>query len=317
MIARIFFFLTAALMTWSTAGLAQVAAPSLRPGALNTVSFNPAVLQWRKSAVTIGKLEGTNEIFDAAGTKLREDSFDGPFYQGVGVGEYFSIGAEKFTLDGSSSDPAATYLSNYDQTQAALAGNIGDVVALGVGVDNTTLDFSNNRQQVNEITIAGVSLRLGEVFYLGLAVGDEMERREFGVGVREATRSITRMGAAYLWQGDESAIRASIFSEERDALTFQLNPGVYNVRGEIEERSWSIGGIYSNILVEYIFRDITLRNETNAFERSEERRAFNLGWVPREGLAIVLRFEERDLADQPTGVTHDRSRRRITVSWQF
>ena len=317
MIPRIFIFLAAGLMTWSAGVLAQVAAPSLRPGVLNTVSFNPAVLQWRHSTVTIGRFEGTNEIFLPDGTKLREDSFAGPFFQGVAVGEYFSLGVERFVLEGSTSDPIATYLNDYDQTQAALAGNIGGVVALGVGVDNTTLEFSSGSQQVNEIAIAGISLRLAEVFYLGLAVGDELERREFGAGQREATRTLTRMGAAFLWEGDGSALRASIFSEERDAFTFELIPGVFNIRGEIEEQSWSIGGIYSNILVEYILRDITLRNETNAFKRREERRAFNLGWVPHEGLAIVLRSEERDVADQPSGITQDRTRRRITVSWRF
>lgn len=45
MIARIAVSLTAALMAWSAAGLAQVSAPSLRPGSLGTVTSNPAVLQ--------------------------------------------------------------------------------------------------------------------------------------------------------------------------------------------------------------------------------------------------------------------------------
>ncbi len=190
MIPRIFIFLAAGLMTWSAGVLAQVAAPSLRPGVLNTVSFNPAVLQWRHSTVTIGRFEGTNEIFLPDGTQLREDAFAGPFFQGVAVGEYFSLGVERFVLEGSTSDPIATYFTDYDQTQAALAGNIGGVVALGVGVDNTTRDFSSGSQQVNEIAIAGISLRLAEVFYLGLAVGDELERREFGAGQREATRTL-------------------------------------------------------------------------------------------------------------------------------
>lgn len=304
-------------MTLGTAVFAQVSAPSLRPGALNTVSLNPAVLQWKKSAITVGRFESTNEIFNAAGVKTRTINQDGPFFQGVLTGENISVGVEKLSLEGTTSNPSLNHLIDTDQNRASLAGQFGGVVALGVGVENSKLVFSNARQQVNEIVIAGISLRLAEVFYLGFARGDETERREFGVGPREATRSLTRMGVGYLWQGEENAFRVSISREERETYNFDLGSGVFQARGEVEDKTWGLSGIFSNILVGVIFRKNIQRNEFNSSKREDERRAYHLGWVPLEGLAIVLRSEEREVTNLPTGVTQDLTLSRVTVTWQF
>lgn len=265
----------------------------------------------------MGNFESTNEIFNAGGTLTRSISQEGPFVQAVITGENLSLGVEKFLLQGTTSNPALNHLIDFDRTQAALAGNISGLLAVGFGVENSTNDFSNSTQRVGKIRIAGVSLRLAEVFYLGLAVGDETERREFGVGQREATRTLTRIGVGYLWRGEENAFRASISTEERDAFNYELNPGVFLVRAEVENKSWSLSAIFSNILVGFLFQENNLRNEFNASRRNEERRAYHLGWVPREGLAVVLRSEERDVINLPGGVTQELTLSRITVSWQF
>lgn len=155
------------------------------------------------------------------------------------------------------------------------------------------------------------------MFYLGVAKGEETQSRVFGVGTREATRSLTRLGAAFLWRGENSAFRVGFHSEERESNSFELTSGVYQVLDNIDESSWGIGGIYANIMISYLSRDITLINETGGVERNEERRAYHLGWVPREGLAVVLRSEKRGLKWKPSGFSQERALQRIEVTWQF
>lgn len=323
MILRISIPFLLAIAAWASLVQAQVASPPLRPGAMQVTSRNPATLQWNRTAIWLGQFEGTNRFFNAAGNPTNGMDLDGPLAGLRWVGENHALGAERLTIDFIQSNPGTNPTTDSVLTQAAFAGQVGGWFAVGVGIDNRVDNFALGNQRSNDINIAGISLRMGEVFYVGASTGKETGRRNFvgfGPQVFQAQRDLTRSGVAFRWRDEGYGFRLEAYSESRDPFRYELPGGVVRILDEIEENSGVVEVVVANILVGAQARNITTSSNTppaNPPKRDEERRAVMLGWVPADGFSAVLRWETRESKDTPSGATQKRTRRRITVSWHF
>lgn len=285
---------------------AQVAAPVLNPTALMATTENPAVLQWNApSRVSVGLHSGSNASFNSAGVQTFAADLPGWFVQARAVGESLSIGVEHLDID---IKPKGLPTIDYKQTQAALAGQIGDLVAIGVGQDGITQEQPGTTSE-NTLRLAGASVRLFEHLYLGAAGGTE----QISVtGSPASNRAVTRYGIGWHTRSDRNGLHLEVTHEERDE--YENSPGVFFDRGKVD--SAILEAIVVNVLVGLGSRSENVVHPTSGNGFDEDRRIAVLGWVPASGLAIVLRHETRK-REFRNGTKQDNDRDRVAVAWQF
>lgn len=195
----------------SLAGLAQaqVAAPSLLPAQPTIISTgfltdNPAVMQWGKpSRVGLGRIEYEfNDYETTTGALTSTNTLDG-FFAGIRmVGESFSFALEGSQLDGD--------LSGGFSVEVSITGfggslQVGDAVALGLGKNLLESEVSSAGVTATtelDLQLAGFSLRLFEVFFIGAAMGTEKTTIEFLGTSDSLSVDLSRYGIGIMTEGE-------------------------------------------------------------------------------------------------------------------
>lgn len=306
---RTLWLLIAALLAFAGAIHAQVAAPRLNPIAIESLNpSNPATLPWSgPSRIGAAWLDVEREDEPVGGPVFLAAEGDGAMVQARWVGETFAIGAEALTID--LTDPAGTGPSDADFSLVGVAFQVGELFSVGVGQEAEELSDPAGVEK-ETLPLAGATLRLAEVIYLGVATGEEtVEQSKPGI-TQEADRTVIRAGVAYHWRDGDRGLHLEVYREEVDGIMTPFT------REEEESDAFTVEIVFANILIgaEFITTDFT--DTTGVFQAEEEQTTLSLGWAPGQGLAIVasLLESERTRANGDVETTEVTS---IAVAWLF
>ena len=304
---RTLWLLVAALLACAGAVQAQVATPSLAP--FEGATPNPAAMQWHEASfVSALAGEGDVEGFDVAGNRFGEGSTSSRTVSLRVRGENFSLGADaslgKLDL---ASDSPGLFLQDAESTgtNIALALQAGGVLALGIGQERvesegrllgnpplTTVALDAVSDNETSLVIGGVSWRLGEVFFLGVAAGREtVTIRQTGSFIAtpfvddfKAERDVTRFGAGIRWITGGGAVRLEVSGENRDPFK---NPKTNQQQDETEREAVELEVKWGRLLFAF---NVARGEKFEDGIKSEEFRSTlaAVAWVPEEGLSLVV-----------------------------
>ena len=286
---------------------AQIAGPTLDPGFLIlSSSLNPATLQWySKSLFSIGKLEGTNEIFDQNGQSVFKADFDGGYLDARYVGENFAVGGGKIISDSVTTIPQD---QRFIESHFSVAVKLGEILSAGVGfrlTDSPFIPVTTQRQTL------GVSLRFFEELFVGLSVGNQIRRSAFS----EITRNLYSYGFGYLTTSENFKFHAEIYKAELSPYDFPsgFTFGEENITTGIIE--FNLNGFQFGVLARKFER---IDKSSNSKDK-EDRFNFQIGWVPDEGFAVTVRSEIGDRRSEFPGfsLTRDREFLFLTLAYIF
>ncbi len=265
---------------------AQVAAPALNP--YTFVTENPAVMQWGSPSRIGVSYAQAQTVTDPSSVT---DNFDGMGVGGRYVGPRFSAAADYTRLD-SSNTPFNTGAEYRETAQAALGVRLGDHLALGIGQQNDTQRAPNVPgvsavRHTHETPQGGLSIRMGEWFFLGGSGGTETYKFEdlmdssnnlntsrdvytYGVGIRT--------GGTVMTHFEYYVVDKSSWGNSNALLNSSIVPGRENSRTGVIELNW--GGALIGYSATHTERDTGVDTTDNY--RAE------LGWAPPTGVTVVV-----------------------------
>ncbi len=323
---RIIIMAVAALLAFAGAIHAQIAAPRLNPVVIESdAPFNPATLPWSgASRVGAGLIDVEGDVSDVGPpATTTEVSGDGATVQGRWVGENFAIAAEAFNLELDLLDDTV----ETDATMVSLALKLGEAISVGIGqqeLEETETDKATNASTVFTVTLpmAGATLRLAEVLYIGAVIGEQTFERSVGGQSIEDDSTVTRVGVAYYWRDGPNGLHLEAYREEQDPTLTPTPPGFDNpalpagtVELESEADGFTVEVLFANILIgfESLTTDFIRVNNFPSipFVRTvvgeEEETTISVGWAPEEGLAITVAATETEQSQTVNGLPDDAS----------
>lgn len=187
--------------------------------------------------------------------------------------------------------------TDVDTSVVSLALNLGGVLAIGAG--RQTSEAANATTSTKKtLPLFGVSLRLGEVFFLGAAAGTETISltRPLLDGTVEGDRRAVHAGIGLLFMGDKFSFHLEAYKAERDDLTIQATASGIPVTLSFADESNGItaevviGGLFLG--VEQIKADTSLTAEIFGVSvpiniAEIEKIVLALGWVREKGFSLV------------------------------
>jgi hypothetical protein len=280
---------------------AQVAAPNLDPTGILSTSLNPATLQWNASSVAgLGYFTGQNET-TSGGVLTNANTLTGPTAQLRLIGDYASVGVETLNLKIKPALGGATF--NFTDSQAALAGQLGGFLALGVGEDVTNTNASGTNVR-DALMNGGVSIRIAQRLYLGASSGTDTHS---GLPFADAKRTITRFGVAYHMHDKMDGVHVEAYHEDWGELALNLG-GVYTYQDKEKWDTVKVEVLKSGYLFALTSRKIVIDNRTIGTTSTEHRTGFDAGYVPDKGVSVVGRIESRHQDITPGNGVQERPR---------
>jgi len=316
------FALTAVLLGLALIGSAhaQVATTDLVPAApffthpqatglngANITPDNPAALAWgTPSRVAIGALKGKFE--DNLTPPSPTVDFDGKFGGLRLVGETFGIAVEQLTVDEKNPPPGSP--SNLDKSndlQVSLA--LGKWLAFGIGAGKSKSEATGDDISRKE---AGISLRLNEIFYLGVAAYQD-ENTPIGlVPSVSDKRNGTLYGIALRTEGN---IKWYVAYDALALNSFDFTPFGGPLSGGFDLSRFSVQAHAGWFLVGASVTDIDVKNYGGG-KPTVKHKAVDLGFAPMQGLTVTARVQVTDVSDPlPSDATITTNS--LAVAWQF
>lgn len=279
--------LLAALTVFVGAVQAQVAAPRLNTTIAASQSvFNPAVLPW-SGASRIG-----GGVFDSAtesGTPLTETATgDGFMGQIRLVGENFAFHAD-MTTQTMKSTQAGGGSSDTDSSLAAFAYQGGGIFSIGVALQQSS-NVSTTSTIESSIPIAGISLRVGEKFFVGAAFGTEST----DYGDPEFERPVFRAGVGLMSRGGDFAWHLEAYIENRDSDTDLTVPGTSITPKEETSGVTVEAVIFGGLLLGFESVSTDYSIPSGLFSGKNDKTTISVGWAPTEGLNIAVFLQETE-----------------------
>ena len=317
-------FLFAFLFFALELALAQVAAPRLLPG---FVTENPAVIQLGgPSRIGVARFDTEGEITNASTTPATvTDAESSGTLAGLRlVGDSISFAAQAFNLEGTE---GSTLKLDLSFTSVALAIPIGDSLTLGAGQEKADFKFESTFPATLEFesstNLVGVTLRLGGVFFLGAAFGNEtlnVKQTVPAVPVQnfdaDFEREHKRYGAAiYDNEGVKWHLEYAVMSkgsDQDDATGISI--------GKSEEKTGIIEVNAGGFLLSFRSKTLEEFDESvlpTVVSVTEETKEINLGWVPESGWALAVAVSETERDEPSTNTTRKDSTIAVLLSFLF
>lgn len=273
-------FASLVLLAMAGTAMAQVAAPTLGP-----VNFpnlyrqnNPATSPWRAhgyAGATVARVE-----MEAAGAPVS------PAAKGSGKQFDLNLVGQQFGLEVSRFDFSASVDASLGGGDLALANTsvlagmrIGDVVGIGLGHERQEDNSSTGPGPDEDLTLAGVNLRLFGVLFLGAAGGTVKATDPSGV---EFDQPLMRYGIGLVF-GDANRFHAEWFHESKDAfqdLALGLTRDGRNTDGATVE------ALLGSFLFGYHARNSETVDTVGTVFGKEKWRTYSVGWYPSAGLSL-------------------------------
>ena len=290
------------LLAFAGALQAQIAAPRLNPATLESPRFspnrlnkalNPAVLPWSGPS-RIGAAITSMDVTDTSGGVTTTVEGDGTILQGRFVGENFAIGAEFYQID-TNAPAGGGPPPEFESTMIALAYQFGELFSVGFSRQESI--FPDSAGDSSEtLPQLGATLRLGEVFFLGLARGDESVQRGGGGG--SGDRAVTHVGVGYHWREGDRGAHIELYRQSAEGIN---NPPSIT-EDEVEAVGFSAEFVFANILVgiESFQSENTDATSGVLLDETDET-TLSVGWVPEQGLSLTANFVEEERTDKFSG----------------
>ena len=294
---RILSIAIVALLAFAGALQAQIAAPMLNPATADSLKislnrlnkpFNPAVLPWGGPSRVGAALLDMEIEEPGTGTIAEGDGFAAQVRL---VGESFAFNAEIFSV---SLDVPPTVVPGgskieVDSSSIGVAYQGGEVFSVGVGLEAYDLNFLGSTEE-GSLPLLGATLRFGEIYFLGAAVGTETVKDVGG----ETDRSVVRVGAAVQSRDTDGGYHLEVFIDNSDSAIGTAGPDVIEeeVVGLTAELVFGGGWL---IGLEVLNTDVTDPSDPTGLSDLEvKERIISLGWAGSEGLAVVLSIIEEE-----------------------
>ena len=295
-----------------TVANAQVAVPPLNPAMPDIaappgqvqagfVTLNPAATQWgAPSRFGLGIVQA-----ETGGEGQKTVEFDGRYVGLRLVGELFSVAAEAVEII---SQNRKTQKLDVDTANAALAGEVTDFLAIGGGYSREIATGATSETDEQK-TVAGVSFRLAEMFFVGAAMGtEELKITSSGSSI-DAKRDLIMVGAG-VRLGGPVLVHAEYYVINRDP---------YKISGfKIDESESQVGVLELGALNFILGYRVTNTTITNAgVETKLTVQSADFAWAPEEGFTVGIHVEDAELEDDATGVVTTADVTALTVTLQF
>ena len=304
------FIVGAALLVALAAGTAQaqVATTDFVPAAPNFVHpagsgvngatitpDNPAALAWgMPSRIAVGKLKGTLKD-----NGVPDRDFSGDFVGFRFVGSLLGIAVAEQTVK----DDSPVNFGTYDRTVTAqLSLNLGNRLALGIGAGKASQPptlTSIPRQQI------GASLRLGDIWYVGAAFYQDKLEPAPGFSFK---RNGTLLGVALRTEG---TVRWYVGLDHVDLKDFDVVPASGGIKIDRASVQMLAGWFLLGASTSHV-------KPTGSNASSVHHAAYDIGFVPMQGLAVSLRIQTTPIFD-PGGFVQNGSvdTSSLALSWLF
>jgi hypothetical protein len=303
--------LLAGLFIAAPSGFAQVAAPSLVP--FSFVTENPAAMQWgTPSRVGAASLQA-QQVTSPSSSNDNFGGYSGGFRI---VGKHFSVAAEGEHLE-STNKPYGPSESQ-DTVEGAIAVGLWDWLAIGAGQSNflSNTVSPNNTNSVStstssiglDSTQGGISIRIGEWFFLGGGGGQESGSLKVNVSTlgqttANALRNVTKYGVGIRTGGSvlthfefyEIDRTKFSFSSASGPLTAQVPTFSSKETQQTGVAEVNFGGFLLAYLASHTARD-------SGFNTTDEQQAA-IGYAPVTGFTVVI-FGTQTVEHEPSGLTY-------------
>jgi hypothetical protein len=271
----------AALLSKAPAVWAQVAAPPLSP--YSFVTENPAAMQWGGPSRLGASYSQAQTLTDPTTVT---DNFSGSGVGGRYVGQWLSAAAEYSRLD-SVNQPNNIGGEYYETAKGAIGVRLGSFLALGAGQENTTYRIpiaGSPYKNAWELPQAGLSIRLGEWFFLGGSGGTETFKQQNIANTAKnasTSRDVYKYGAGIRTYGSSILTHLEYYVVERSEYGNTNN--VAGPLGREDARTGVLEVNFGGFLLGYFGTHI---ERDSGFATTDEGRAV-IGWAPVTGLTII------------------------------
>ena len=313
---RTLLLLIAALLAFAGAIHAQIAAPRLNPIAIESTitssflspsPFNPAVLPWDGPTRIGGALAGA-EVDDRSTTPDPDADGGAIALKLRWVGKIFAFGADVLASELDIDPAVGGGTLDVSQVSIGFAGQFEEVFSVGAGVQGGEVTLPGVSVEAG-LPLVGATVRLAEVIYLGLAIGDETF--EDTLANQEADRTVTRFGVAYHWRDDDVGLHIEAYRQEIDAITTPFT------EDEEESDGFTLEVVFANILIGFESFTTDFTDPSTGFQGEAEKTTISVGWSPGQGLALVASATEQEELNA-SGITQfENNLTAVGVAWLF
>ncbi len=264
----------------ATVGWGQIAAPSLVPGTFS--SENPAAIKWGAPSRIGAAVVSQRDVDTPGNQKTDYAGASGGFRL---VGETLALGAEGLHLE----DLESNLHDVRDFASAALALQTGNSIAWGLGYNSGKQTLNTVKTESREPNL-GISLRLGEVWFVGGTVG------------RESLSSKDALIPALNFYGDRDVLRAGIGFRRGGTVLMHVEAFAISKLDYDTKFGKFAGEDTSGGTLEFTFWSFLLGGSTrhtqvhNAVTDTIDLTTADVGWAPRQGISLTLHYEEARVA---------------------
>ncbi|MDH5751548.1 MAG: hypothetical protein OEZ59_03920 [Deltaproteobacteria bacterium] len=295
----------------ATTAQAQIAAPSLVPSAARVLDpghvlsvpdasltpDNPAVMVWtERKRFGMGQIQGVSDT-DLTVNPNTSTDYSGNFAGFENNSKEIGFALEQLKLTGNSND--------LNVTNFALAAPMMDSGALGFAIEHSTLDMPNKAKLRINSPVFGVSYRVADVVYLGVAGGtEEFKYTEPLVPTQESVRAVRKFGLAYSMEGNF-------------LLHVEANASFYNDfasigQTELRQDMFVAEVNFQNVHAGYQRINLVEENTEAGFN------VFDIGYAKLDGLAVLLHIENGTRTDTLNNVnTNKYESKTVSVAYHF
>jgi len=303
---RIALLSLAAMVVMAGAAAAQVAAPSLNPSiVLFGAPTNPGVLIWDVPS-RIGGTVSKAELDSPIGSKVLDGN--AKTLLATWVGQNVAVGALAERLRLSAVAPF-TGAINLDANAVQAAAQFADRFSLGLGHESSHIEDTTaggGSPEDLKLPVAGATLRLGDTVFLSLAGGTEKVAKQ---GVPEETRGVNRLGAAFYSRGKAGAVHLEAFREHRAASG--------TVEPEQTTTGFTAEALWGPVLLAYEGHKNAKKDSTGASQGEDKVSNIAVGWVPDQGLSIVLASGTLKSTDATGATQGEVKQTTVGATWLF
>jgi hypothetical protein len=318
--ARLLAVLACALALAAGPALAQVAAPTILPAAPGVqdpavlrgpslVPLNPAALSWATPAkIGLGTLRTTRDLSasSVAGTPVPAQSFDYVgSYGGFQVGQRYALAVDAIQVQ----DQSKSEKLIASDSAAALSVQFANAVAVGAGYRSQHEETAAEKSDSHSAS-AGLSLRLGEYFFLGGAYGTDSI-------VRTATAA-----AGVPLRGQRGDMVWGVGFRKGGALRMHLEYDAAHLDNYEYKGLKTLGGSVNSGVAEFGFWYLLLGYTGTSVDLSADRitskgNEVTLGFAGDHGLAVLFHYNRAQTQVAATGLDVDAVTRAVSLAWQF
>ncbi len=231
------------------------------------------------------------------------------------TGESWGVGFDMFHFD-LTIDPLFGGGGDFviDNKNIGLSFSLGDIVSIGVGQERQHQE-EPFRISTETLPLAGVSIKIGGMFYVGAAAGTETVETEdpsVAGSFEEGDRSVGRVGVAFHTRDETSGFHLEAYVSNSDGITT-----INNNNDAIESKGVILEMVFADFLLGYERLDLEhLDATTNVLNQDQRAQVVSLGYTPMMGFNLVASSGSYEITESG-GNFIEFQIKTVGVAWSF